>query len=163
MEERNRVLQKRPWCFDNQVMVIQPWRPHLRGKDPSFHKVQIWVHIHGLPNHWISKEVGWKLDKLLYKCLNVIYPEHGGKEGKILKLLVDFKLDKTILRGTKIKLEGKIVWVDFKYELLSTFCFYCGILGYSEKGCEQKVDDSTNSQVCEGQFGEWLRANQNKG
>lgn len=25
MEERNRVLQKRPWFFDNQMIVIQPW------------------------------------------------------------------------------------------------------------------------------------------
>lgn len=76
---------------------------------------------------------------------------------------MEFELDKTILRGTKIKPEREMVWVDFKYELLSTFCFYCGILGYSEMGCEQKVNDSRNSQVCEGQFWEWLIASQNKG
>lgn len=61
IEERNRVLQKRPWFFDNQVLVIQPWRPHMRGEDPSFHQVHMWVQIHGLPTHWISKDVGWKL------------------------------------------------------------------------------------------------------
>lgn len=81
--------------------------------------------------------------------------------GRLLKLLVELELDKTLLRGTMLKLEGEMVWEDFRYELLPTFCFYCGIIGHSEKGCEHKLEDSKNSQVCEGQFGDWLRKNQN--
>lgn len=49
------------WFFNNQVMVIQPWRPSLKGEDSSLRRVQMWVQIHGLPHHWIWKEVGWKL------------------------------------------------------------------------------------------------------
>lgn len=93
----------------------------------------------------------------------VIYPENGGKDGKLLKLLVEIELDKASLRGTKIKLEGESYWVDFKYEMLPTFYFYCGIIGHSEKSCEMKMEDSRKSQVCEGQYGEWLRASQYKG
>lgn len=44
----------------------------------------------------------------------------------MLRLLVELELDKPQLKGTKIKLDEELVWVDFRYEHLSTFCFYCG-------------------------------------
>lgn len=120
------------------------------------------VQIHELPHHWCSKEVGWKLGKLLIQCLNVIYPENGEKEGRLLKVLVEMELDKPLLRGTKLKLDDEVSWVEFKYEMLPTFCYYCGIIGHSEKVCDQKLDDSRKDMVSEGEYGEWLRASQVK-
>lgn len=106
--------------------------------------------------------MGWKLGKLFFHCLNVIYPENGGKDGRLLKLLVELELDKPLIRGTRLKLENEVIWVDLKYEILPTFCFYCGIIGHSEKACETKMDDSRKDQVREGQYGIWLRASQVK-
>lgn len=80
----------------------------------------------------------------------MIYLEYGGKGGKLLKLLVEVELDKTLLRGTNLKLEGEMVWVDFRYKQLPTFCFYYGNIWHSEKVCEHKMEDSRNSHVCEG-------------
>lgn len=62
--------------------------------------------------------------------MNVVFPENVNKDGKMLKLLVEVKLDKPLLRETKIKMEKEVVWVDFKYEQLPTFCFYCGLIGH---------------------------------
>lgn len=33
------------------------------------------------------------------------------------------------------------MWIKFKYERLPSFCFYCGMLGHSEKFCEKLFDD----------------------
>lgn len=157
-EDADRVMQKRPWFFDNQMIVLQLWRPDLQKEDLSFRKGLLWVQIRGLPHHWSTKEVGWKLGKIFPSCLNVVIPEHGSKEGKLLRLLVEFHLDKPLLRGTKIKLDHELVWVDFRYEHLPTFCFYCGKVGHPEKICEQKLRDSQGNCICEDQYGEWLRA-----
>lgn len=46
--------------------------------------------------------------------------------------------------------------------MLPTFCYYCGIVGHSEKVCDQKIDDSRKDMVGEGEYGEWLRASQVK-
>lgn len=81
----------------------------------------MWIQVHGLPHHWVSKEVGWKLGKLFSHCLNVNFPENGGKGGRLLKLLVKVKLDNPLIRGTKIKLDDEVIWVEFRYEMLPTF------------------------------------------
>lgn len=41
-------------------------------------------------------------------------------------------LDKPLLRGTNLKLNGAICWVDFKYEKLADFCYYCGHVGHTD-------------------------------
>lgn len=69
-------------------------------------------------------------------------PENCSREGRMIRLLVKLELDKPLLRGTKIKLDKKIIWVDFKYEHLPTFCFYCGKTGHLEKGCDKKIENS---------------------
>lgn len=109
-------------------------------------------------NHWSSKEVGRKLGKLFHCCLNVILLENGSQEGKILKMLVEMKLDNPLLRGSKIKLKNEKHWVDFKYENLPVFCFYCGIIWHQERSCALKVNDAKERQVSEGQYGEWIHA-----
>lgn len=75
----------------------------------------------------------------------------------MLKLLVEVDLSKPLLRGTKLKLEQELVWVDFRYEILPTFCFCCEVVGHQEKNCDKKVKDPDASRVREGQYGNWLR------
>lgn len=118
----------------------------------------MWIQIRGLPNHWSSKEVGWKLGKLFNHCLNVILLEHGSREGKLLNLFVEINLDKPLMRGSKIKIKNEEVWVEFKYENLPVFCFYCGVVGHQERAWVVKLTDSREGKVCEGQYGEWMRA-----
>lgn len=157
MEEKERVMMKRPWFFDNQVLVLRPWDQKLQCGDECFTRAPLWIHVRGLPHQWTSKEVGWKLGNLFPQCLNVIIPENGSASGKIIKLYAEVDLTKPLLRGTKLTLEDEMFWVEFKYESLPTLCFYCGILGHMEKSCDRKMQDSKDAKLCEGQYGEWMR------
>lgn len=56
-EDADRVMQKRPWFFDNQMIVLQHWRPDLQKEDLSFKKGLLLVHIHGL--HTIGAQRRW--------------------------------------------------------------------------------------------------------
>lgn len=53
--------------------------------------------------------------------------------------------------------------VDFRYEQLQTFCFYCGIIGHHEKVCTKNLNDSSNCGICEEKYGDWMRAANLKG
>lgn len=88
----------------------------------------------------------------------MLIPESGSKHGRYLKILAEIDLDSPLLRGTKIKCNGVEVWVDFKYENLGIFCFYCGRVGQAERTCLERTGDAKNGKLLEGQFGVWLRS-----
>lgn len=104
MWKKSEFCKKRPEYFNNQVVVVPPWKQDLKRGDPSFTQTPMWVQIIGLPNHWSSKEVGWKLGKLFPSCLNVLIPINGSKDGRMLKLLVEVALDKKKLLREKKKI-----------------------------------------------------------
>lgn len=66
---------------------------------------------------------------------------------------MEVELDKPLLRGNKIKLGGEVLWVDFAYEMLPTFCFYCSLISHAKKTCERKIEKSGNDNFSEGQYG----------
>ena len=48
--------------------------------------------------------------------------------------------------------------MDFKYERLSIFCHYCGILGHDLKHCAAHYAAEKNGGIGEYQYGDFLRA-----
>lgn len=47
-------------------------------------------------------------------------------------------------------------WILFKYENIPTFCFFCGILGHSDKFCSKLFD--TPTEEISKPYGPWMRA-----
>lgn len=64
-----------------------------------------------------------------------------------MKVLVEIDLEKPLMRGIKMKLDEELFWLDFKYEKLSTFYFYCGIIGHQEKNCGKKGEDAEHLRL----------------
>lgn len=50
-EKMDRALLKRPWTFDNQLLVLLPWKPGRKMEDEGFGRIPLWVQIYGIPNH----------------------------------------------------------------------------------------------------------------
>lgn len=90
--------------------------------------------------------------------IDVIIPKSGSKKGRQLKILAEINLEKPFMRGAKIKFQGQEVWVDFKYEYMALFCFYCGKVGHSKRACSKRVEDAKKGKLSGGQYGDWLKA-----
>lgn len=90
--------------------------------------------------------------------VDVIVLESGSKEGSFLKILAEINLAKPLLSGTKIRCKDKEVWVEFKYESMAMFCFYCGRVGHQERNCSNRKKDANDRKLVEGQYWDWLRA-----
>ena len=54
---------------------------------------------------------------------------------------------------------GKI-WVDFKYERLSIFCYWCGKVDHDERDCMLWIRNKETLKAEDKQFGPWMRATQ---
>ncbi|KAL8554643.1 hypothetical protein ACS0TY_002727 [Phlomoides rotata] len=76
-----------------------------------------------------------------------------------VKIKADFR--KPLRRGIQLELkDGKKVWVEFKYKRLSSFCYFCGMLGHMRRECDltegvEVVEDLSGEKLS---VGEWMRA-----
>ncbi|CAA0811315.1 Unknown protein [Striga hermonthica] len=156
-QDRDRILDGKTWNFDGQYLLLKLWNYENNDFNEEDEKIKIWVHVLNLPLHWLSADTGMKLGRLLGKTLNVQVPGIGNYSGHNLKILVQLPLSEPILRGTFIKIGGTNTWVDFRYENIQSFCFYCGVIGHSDRSCPKKKDDINNDNLQLGQFGDWLR------
>ncbi|KAK6130905.1 hypothetical protein DH2020_035350 [Rehmannia glutinosa] len=157
-EDKIRVMNNRVWTFDNQYLLLKEWEKYKDEKESEFDSVNLCIQIWNLTNHWISTETGLKIGKLFDEVRDLMIPEFGSIKGRFIKMLVPVKLNKPLLRGSDIELGGNKLWVDFKYENLTGVCYYCGIVGHMERGCQVRKDDLKNNNLNEGQFGDWLKA-----
>lgn len=74
-----------------------------------------------------------------------------------LRIKVALYVQKPIKRRMKIRRSGgDWLWIHFKYERLPNFCFFCGIIGHSDKFCDKLFDRSSFS--AERPYGSHLRA-----
>ncbi|KAK6152882.1 hypothetical protein DH2020_012521 [Rehmannia glutinosa] len=157
-EDKVRVLKGRTRSFNNQYLILREWEENILENIDFFKTVELWIQVWKLPYHWIGLESGRKIGKKFDNCVDVVVPETCSSKGRYLKILVELNLDKPLLRGTNIRLGTKIIWVDFRYENLQSFCFYCGWVGHIKRGCQARREDIKTDKLIEGQFGEWLRA-----
>ncbi|CAA0830802.1 Unknown protein [Striga hermonthica] len=107
----------------------------------------------------------WSFDSqyILFKkwspgFLDVLVPAAGSWDGQLVKILVEMNLNEPIPRGANVKLGQDCKWVDFRYEHLQTFCYYCGKIGHNDRGCSSKKEDINRGIVKHCQYGDWLKA-----
>ena len=52
----------------------------------------------------------------------------------------------------------KLQWISFKYERMSIFCYWCGIMNHNEKDCKLWVSSLGTLQKEEQEYGAWMHA-----
>ena len=83
MHDREKVLGGRPWVYDNQPLILVPWKEGIETKEGIFTKTWIWMQIWNLPMHWISKEAGKKIGSICGAVKEIIVPTGGGEKVNI--------------------------------------------------------------------------------
>ena len=76
-----------------------------------------------------------------------------------MRVKVALPISKPIKRGAFLaRSSGQRTWVTFKYERLSMFCHYCGLLGHDLKNCAQYFALTKGNRDVACQYGEWMKA-----
>ncbi len=92
----------------------------------------LWVQVHDMP--LVYKNIGATLGAVG----DVDVMEDGVGWGRFLDIRVHLDLTKPLNRGRTLNLNGKSVWVTFKYEKLPQFCYMCGRIFHAQQSCTDR-------------------------
>ena len=155
----NRILKGSPWLFRNSWLLLRRWERNMNLLETYFSIVEIWVQIWGIPEHCKTVKLGMKIVAILGEVRDCALFELGGSQSRIIKALVNMKINTPIRKGVNMgSKEDGLAWVDFKYERLPTFCYFCGVVGHDENSCDLANGDENSKRKRSKELGPWLRA-----
>lgn len=127
-EDLQKVLDNRPYHFDQWMVILQRWEPVISASFPSM--IPFWIEIQGLPKHF------WK-PKMMHSIAEdigeVIEHEITPTVFK-MKLLIDGL--KPLIKDTIVEFpDGSEVLVTLEYKNLKNHCLHCFRLSHEKKDC----------------------------
>jgi hypothetical protein len=152
-----RILKCEPWIIRNVWLKLHLWNRDINIQELEFQRAPLWIQLWGLPLHCKTVAMGLQLGAQLGTVEEAAiydYPDNA----KIIKIKVQFDINSPIRTGMYIgNGNDGINWVDFRYENLPLFCFYCGLIGHSAENFEDAsaipLEGATNPRF------PWLRSN----
>jgi len=148
-KDKDFALDEGPWAFDGHLLVMKEWTGTEQLSDIAFNKTGFWVKAYDVPVVSQTKAFAKFLGDKVGTFLRCDDKELLGTE-KALCFRAEVEVLKPLQRGVMVKMEGRALWIKFKYLKLSDFCYGCGILGHTLKTCDV-VDPKT--PACELQYG----------
>ncbi|KAI8025162.1 hypothetical protein LOK49_LG02G00868 [Camellia lanceoleosa] len=142
-DDRRWVFQEAPWSVMGNMLILQPLVTGLPVAEMDFSRSPFWVQVHGLLVEKLTKANGELIGSKIGKLIRV----EAHYEGLLLyrnflRVRVEVDVSKplprgfTLTRGGNSQKDGSNLWISFKYERLSDFCFDCGRIGHERTTCK---------------------------
>ena len=101
-----------------------------------------------------TTEVAKKITSLMGVIEKVDVGPRGFSVGKYLRLHLTIDISKPLCRGRVVRMGGtEKGWVDFRYESLPIFYYWCGKLDHDDRDCPLWIDSKESLALEERQFG----------
>ncbi|KAB5539207.1 hypothetical protein DKX38_016740 [Salix brachista] len=138
-EEMQAVMERGPWLFGDNTILLQQWHPGYKFDKNKISKVPVWIRLHGLPFPlWnqnglslAASMVGRPLacDSQTYNCQRLEYAR--------LCVEIDAALPKVTSFEIVSPLSHEPIVVDVDYEWTPSHCPTCKTYGHSCKRSRQ--------------------------
>uniref|UniRef100_A0A7N2LVW3 DUF4283 domain-containing protein n=1 Tax=Quercus lobata TaxID=97700 RepID=A0A7N2LVW3_QUELO len=83
----------RPWCFDNQILVLRRWEKGMTARSVTFTHMPIWVQVWGLPFDLITEEAAHDIGQGLGKVIEVDCKALKTDQARFLRIKVEVPLE----------------------------------------------------------------------
>ena len=154
----DQILQSQPWSFDKYLVMLQRYDSDILVRDLVFTKALFWVQVHNLLVRFMNTKVAEGICDIvgeIQKSTKVV--DDDGIYFMRVRVSIDITLP--LCRGRVITMEnGEKHWVNFKYERLPNFCFWCGRLNHSDKDCTLWIESKGTLSPDSQQFNSSLKA-----
>ncbi|KAG5556475.1 hypothetical protein RHGRI_006921 [Rhododendron griersonianum] len=155
-EDLIKITNQAPWSVMGGLLVLARWNHDMTIEDLDFSHSPFWVQIHGLPLGQMNRKNGEAIASLIGKLDSSgmkAFDTSTFKDYLRLRIIID--ITKPLKKGFFLKRrEKEDLWVRFKYERLSDFCYVCGLIGHGLNDCTKKFTGNRS----ELEYGSFLRA-----
>uniref|UniRef100_A0A803QGZ0 RNase H type-1 domain-containing protein n=1 Tax=Cannabis sativa TaxID=3483 RepID=A0A803QGZ0_CANSA len=153
--DKGRILEGQSWHFAQSLTIFAAPDSSFPLTPDNLHYVPFWIQVYGIPfmckSYDLARFIAMEIGDLIEVDKDTI--KEG--TGPYLRLRVLMDVNLPIRRGMNIKLirMGRefVKWIDFKYERLPDFCFFCGKLDHKKKFCVaflQRCDELLTEPLC---------------
>ncbi|XP_062145994.1 uncharacterized protein LOC133853965 [Alnus glutinosa] len=156
--DRRRIKEGKPWLFDRSVLVLKEVDDSTSLLQMDFTKALFWVQVHDMPLTCMNKGVGIHIGESLGKVEEVDVTSGGIGWGRCRRIQIFLDLTKPLERGRALLINGKSVWISFKYKKLPQFCYSCGQIFHGGSKCRGSGGFRLNEEAVVKQWGAWMRA-----
>ena len=157
--DKEKVMEGRPWCFDNQLLVLNEVVGTEKPSEVILTHSPFWIRIKDLPFNCRSTAICKTIASNLGYVVEIEDDTINLDNYRRVRIMMD--VTKPLCRFQNIKgCDGRVTKVTFAYERLPFFCFLCGMIGHGEKECSN-VDDEDDERSMG--WGKYLRATPRKG
>ena len=140
--DRDTVLNGRPWCFENKLLVLQEIDREKQPADMEFNFLPFWIRLYNLFVGYRSDEKVRTIAKALRDVLEI--EEDFLNINPFRRVRVWLDVTKPLKRFQMIRLKNNTtLTIPLKYERLPHFCFMCGLMCHTEKDCSHVSDEET--------------------
>jgi len=161
--EKQRVLDNGHWLFGHHLIILKPWLPNTPLHCYDFTTCVFWVQIYGLPLERCTENMITRAVRQIGKVQEVRIEGTDNSSAKSVRVKVELNLQEPLQSGKLIKVDGKHIWLDFRYERLSHYCYSCGLLGHYAMYCNDIPYDAAKLEESDSlSYGKWLRAEVNQ-
>ncbi|XP_019160868.1 PREDICTED: uncharacterized protein LOC109157414 [Ipomoea nil] len=136
--DMKRVMDEGPWAFENATLLCQVLND---GEDPlqvSLDTVDLWVQVSDIPQGYRTVKVLERIGDYVGVFLRYDERNFERQWTSFYRVRVTHDVSNPLKRRMKMILrDGSWTWINFKYERLHMFCFFCGRMGHTDKFCLQ--------------------------
>lgn len=145
-KDLSKIIGNGPWSVMGSLMVLRRWDSKKSFNELDFTFSPFWVPIHGLPLGYINTKSGKVIAESLGDVIAVEDPGKWGKVASYIRVRVWVNVSKPLKKGSFLRRpKEEDLWLSFRYERLSDYCYGCGKIGHTVNECKDKRSfDSKN-------------------
>ncbi|XP_019181690.1 PREDICTED: uncharacterized protein LOC109176755 [Ipomoea nil] len=134
--DMRRVLEEGPWAFENTTLVCQVLEDGVDPTQVVLNTMDFWLQIYDIPLGYRTVKVLERIGDFARVFLRYDERNFGRSWTSFYRIRITHDVTVPLKRRMKmIMRDGTWTWVNFKYERLHMFCFFCGIMGHTDKFC----------------------------
>ncbi|KAJ4837063.1 hypothetical protein Tsubulata_008426 [Turnera subulata] len=146
--EKERMLSGSAWNFSGLLLFLKEWDAKVALAAMDFSDAPIWVQVWDMPPEHMIMRRATKIRELFNGVDDIELPKDNSIFwDKFFQMRVRIKLKDPLPTGFLNKRLGdEAFWVNFQYENLVDYCYYCARLGHVKKECPQLEEDHQNGR-----------------